>query len=183
MVSEQSDIPEVEKESVINWMLMRLVSYDNADLNQPWVKYAIAEQVAAQYEQTWAERRKEDISKWAYFSWYSIWAFWVIWTPKFWAYATAEITRHRIDGAWDKWGNTYESDSETISEWTQDALDGLNQELWLYWSNALKIDNWFVVIPSSLRHRVNVNEIMKWYIAMQVISMQKRMNMKQNING
>lgn len=162
MVSEQSDIPEVEKESVINWMLMRLVSYDNADLNQPWVKYAIAEQVAAQYEQTWAERRKEDISKWAYFSWYSIWTFWVIWTPKFWAYATAEITRHRIDGAWDKWGNTYESDSETISEWTQDALDGLNQELWLYWNNALKIDNWFVVIPSSLRHRVNVNEIMKW---------------------
>ena len=169
MVAKQPDIPEKDRDTVVNGMLMRLKGYDNANLNEPWVKYAIAEWIAAEYEQTWLENRKSEISaKWdglfdgAYISWYSIWLFWKVWTPQGWVYASVDVKKHRIDGAGDRFGKRKELDSKVVREWSDENIREKNQELWLSGSDALTVKDWFVVIPASIKNRVNVNEKMEW---------------------
>ena len=164
VVKKQTDIAESEREGVVEGMVGALTNYNNADLNQPWVKYAISKWIAEEYKKERWEKRKEEISNGVYFSWYSIWLFWKVWTPRRWAYLTARSTEHQLNWLWDKWWEGQELDSETVWEWNEEVLDRFNQQLWLSGKNALRIDadNWFVVIPSSLKYRVNVNEKMKW---------------------
>lgn len=169
MVEEQPDIPEESREAVVNGMLMRLAGYNNVNLDDEWVKYAIAEWIAAQYAQTWSEQRKTEISaKWdglldgVYLSWYSIWAYWLVWTPKGGVYASVEFKKHKIDGAGDRYGNRQKLDSGDMKEWSDESIREKNQELWLSGADELKVRDWFVVIPASIKNRINVNEKMQW---------------------
>jgi len=162
LVDGQEDIKESDKENVVNGMLRMLAPYNNKDLSQPWVKYAIAEWVAEQYEHSWSEKRKKDITKNIYLSWYGVWAFWVVWTPVAGAYAQIYATEHDLDGYGDKWWKEYGIDHKYASGWTTDLIKAFNQEAWFEKDQWLKVENGFVIIPKSLAHIVNVNKKLEW---------------------
>lgn len=155
-------VPEEKREMVINAVMRLLLNYNNADLAQEWVRDIIAQWVAEQYAMAWAEDRKAHITDKAYLSWANLGVFWVVGSPLVWIYAWVKFTKHDLDGYGDRWGREQEMSSEYQWEWNQEMLDRFNQQLWLSENEKIRLENWFVVIPVSFAHRVNVNEKMRW---------------------
>ena len=162
LVDGQKDIKEQDRENVVNGMLRMLAPHNNKDLSQPWVKYAIAQWVAEQYEQSWSENRKKEVTESAYESWYGIWGFWVVWTPAWGIYAENYITEHDLDGRGDRWWKEYGIDHQYPDGWTPELINAFNKEAWFEENQWLRVENGFIVIPKSIAYMVNVNEKLEW---------------------
>ena len=167
-INEQEDIKPGDKQSIEDGMIRMLTVYNNADLSKDGVKYLIAKNIAEQYKLSWIAQRKIDIQNGGvYFSWYSIWGFWKVWTHLVWIYATVSATKQEIDGRWDRYVHQYEQEEDYQDVWTQGLLDSeINTKLRLSGNRALRIneDGTRIIIPASIAHRVKVTEKMKWFI-------------------
>ena len=169
MVENQGITDSWDKENMVNGMLRMLAVYNNEDLNKPGVKYIIARNIAAQYRHSWIEQRKIDIeNEGTYISWYSLWAFWKVWTPLVWAYATLSVTQTEVDGYGDVSWSQHEQQETYAEVWNQDLLDSkINNKLGLVKDKtALTIVEdgqykWLIKIPSSTTYRVKVTDKMK----------------------
>ena len=169
VVDKQKDIQDGDKEGMINGMLRMLAVYNNEDLNKKGVKYIIARNIAAQYRHSWIEQRKIDIeNEGTYISWYSLWAFWKVWTPLVWAYATLSLTQTEVDGYGDVSWNQHEQQGTYAERWDNTSLDSkINNKLRLVKDKtALTIVGdgqyeWLIKIPSSTTYRVKVTDKMK----------------------
>ena len=155
-------VPEDKQEMVTDAVMRLLVNYNGEDLAKEGVREVIAQWIAEQYAMAWAEDRKAHITDKTYLSWASLGVFWVVGSPLVWIYGGVKFTKHDKDGYGDRGGHEYEDQQEYIWEWNQEKLDKFNQQLGLSWDKAIKLGNWFIVIPKSIAYRVNVNEKMRW---------------------
>lgn len=153
-------VPEKDQKLVTDAVMRLLLNYNGEDLGEEWVKEVIAQKIAEKYAMAWAEDRRAHITDKAYLSWANLGVFWVVGSPLVWIYAWVKFTKHDLDGYGDRWWDRQEVAQEYQWEWNQKMLDSFNQQLWLSGDKQIKLENWFVVIPAGLKHRVNVNEKM-----------------------
>ena len=156
-------VKEKDKETVVNATMRLLTNYSNRDLHQEAVRDLIAQKVSEQYAMSWAEARKSHITESAYLSWANLGVFWTVGAPLVWIYAGVKVTKHRLDWYGDRWWREYELGHDYDGKRSPDMLSSFNQELWLSGNESIKLnEQWLIVIPSSLKHRVNVNKKLSW---------------------
>ena len=155
-------VKDKDRDTVINATMRLLVNYSNWDLSQEAVRNLIAELVAEQYAMTWAEARKAKITENIHLSWLNLGVFWTVGSPLVWVYAGAKATKFSLDGYGDRWWEDYGLDHNY--EWgrNEDLIKSFNQEAWFEEGKWLSMKDGYIVIPSSLAHRVNVNEKLRW---------------------
>lgn len=171
---DKIDLQDLKKEDIdgmIFGMIRMLSVYNNADLNDEVQRYLIAKNVADQYLTACVEQKKMAVEQEGrYYSWYSIWLFWKIWTPLVWVYGTKGWSEHERDGTVNVSWNSHEQEEDSnIDDWSNDTLNNIiNSQLNLKRDEALSIVkeegneyNGLVKIPASILNRVKVTAWMK----------------------
>lgn len=154
---------EEDKEVLKANIIRMLAKYDGIQLT-PENKEIILSWIRVDYERLRAESHKAEISKWAYFSWYSAWVYGG--DRGIGVYVAWEVTKHDSDAYGYRNWRIHNLDNWEHEVFDEDMIASLNERLGLKTdAEQLKFEEDYIRIPKAITYMVKVTQGMDGLMA------------------